>query len=427
MTRGKLKVTLVAAAGLVTLVIVLLVLNILPADASIDRWSADLPPIKHPDFSRLVEHVPGSLILSGNQIVPLNNGDEIFPAMLEAIRGAQRTINFESFIYWSGEISEQFQHALVERAQAGVEVRILLDWVGSLKSDSDGNDALEQAGVRIVYYRPPRWYSLARLNHRTHRKLLIVDGEVAFTGGVGIGDEWMGNARNPNEWREIQFLVRGPAVGLMQAAFLESWIYAEGEVFHGPGFFPELQPVGPLAAQLVKSAPHGGRARMRLNFMLALAAARERIVIAAPYFIPDDQITAILIQAAERGVIIDILEPGEHTDTPSVRAASRHRWGPLLQVGIRIHTYQPTLFHAKVMVIDGYWTSIGSANFNNRSFRYDDEANLNVFDADFAAQIEAVLAKDFAEATPYTLADWENRPLRRKLADAIASSVALVF
>lgn len=368
------------------------------------------------DFRRSMAGLYGSNLIPGNEIEILQNGDEIFPAMLDAIRSARTTINFETYIYWSGEIARSFAEALSERAREGVEVRVLLDWLGSQQMDMDLVDDMEAAGVRVVRFRPVRWYTLGRINNRTHRKFLVVDGITGFTGGVGIGDEWLGDARHPGEFRETHYRITGPVVAMLQGAFAANWVEDTGELLTGPAQFPPLEPTGETTAQLVASST-GSRNYVHMMLMTAIAAASSHIRIATPYFVPDDVAIGQLLEARARGVEVDILVPGEHMDKPPVRRASRHFWGPLLEGGVRIHEYQPTFMHAKLILVDEAFASVGSTNFDERSFRLNDEANLNVFDAGFARRKVAIFDADLTQARRVTLEDWQNRPSATRLTD----------
>jgi cardiolipin synthase len=368
-------------------------------------------------FTRSMGSLLGPPLVGGNRVTELVNGDAIFPAMLAAIRAAQETITFETFIYWSGRIGQEFADTLSERARAGVKILILLDWAGSVKMKPALIAQLKEAGCQVERYHAPRWYHLPRLNNRTHRKLLVVDGRIGFTGGVGIGDEWTGQAEDPGHWRDNHFRVEGPVVAQMQAVFMVNWTKARGTVEHSRAFFPPLEAAGPHYAQMFHSSPDEGSENIRIMYLLSLAAARHTLLLAQSYFVPDNLVVDKLVDAARRGVAITILLPGGLTDTPLVRRASRSRWGPLLRAGIRIHEYQPTNLHAKVMILDGLWSSVGSTNFDNRSFRLNDEANLNVHDAAFAAQLAKTFQADLALSREITLAEWAGRSLPTRLLD----------
>ncbi len=373
--------------------------------------------IDDPQFARSMGSLLGPPLVEGNRITELLNGDAIFPAMLDAIRAARETVTFETFIYWSGDIGQKFADALAERARAGVKIFILLDWAGSVKMKADLVAQLKDAGCVVERYHAPHWYHLPRINNRTHRKLLVVDGRTGFTGGVGIGDEWTGHAQDPTHWRDTHFKVEGPVVAQMQAVFMVNWTKARGTVEHTGGFFPPLRPAGSHFAQMFHSSPNEGSENIRIMYLLSIAAARRNIYLAQAYFVPDNLVVEKLVEAAGRGVRIEITVPGEHTDTPLVRHASRSRWGPLLRAGIKIWEYQPTNMHTKMMVVDNLWSSVGSTNFDNRSFRLNDEANLNILDADFAAQMTRTWESDKSHCREITLEEWQSRPWHRKAAD----------
>ncbi len=363
----------------------------------------------------------GPPLLPGNAVVELLNGDEIFPSMLEAIRGARRSITFETYIYWSGKIGEEFTEALSERARAGVKVHVLLDWVGSGRIDGEYLERMERAGAQVERYHPLAWYTLARLNHRTHRRLLVVDGRVGFTGGVGIGDEWLGNAQDPEHWRESHFRLEGPAVAQMQAAFLDNWLKTHSEVLHGDDYFPELPAAGGVSAQVFKSSSREGSESARMMYLLSIAAARESILISASYFVPDDLTVETLVEARQRGVLIRIILPGPVMDVEVSRKASRGRWGALLSAGVEIYEYQPTMYHCKVMIVDGLWVSAGSTNFDNRSFRLNDEANLNVLDRGFALALTETFERDRAQSRRITHEEWLRRPWKERVLESAAA------
>ena len=363
-----------------------------------------------PQFVRTMNATFSSGILPGNRIDTLLNGDEIFPAMLDAIRRARDTINFETYIYWDGMVAAEFATTLASRASEGLEVRVLIDWVGSQPMQLELITMMTDAGVRFERFRPLRWYNLDRINNRTHRKLLIVDGRIGFTGGVGIADKWQGDARGPEEWRDNHYRVEGPVVAQMQAAFAENWLKAAGEALTSERFYPELAPAGDTPAQMVKSSATDGSQDLHQMLMMAIAAAGDRIRIGMAYFVPDDHALAHLLAARKRGVEIDIIVPNEHIDVEAVRRASQYFWGDLLRAGVRIHEFQPTMYHSKFVVVDESWVTLGSANFDERSFSLNDEANLNVYDESFAREQARIFDEDLARARLITLEEWENRP-----------------
>lgn len=304
--------------------------------------------VEDPAFIRTMGSLLGPSVLPGNRVTALQNGDEIFPEMLESIRGARETITFETYIYWSGEIGRDFSEAFSERARAGVKVHVLLDWVGTGKIKQKYLDDMQRAGVELERYRPLHWYNLSRINNRTHRKLLVVDGRVGFTGGVGIADVWLGDAEDPQHWRDSHYKIEGPAVAQMQSAFNDNWIKTRAKVLYGPGYFPKLEPAGDSLGQVFRSSRGEGSQSVRLMYLLSIASATKRIQLQAAYFVPDDLAIETFIAARKRGVEIEIIVPGPHTDAKFVQSASRSRWGDLLDAGVKIHEYQPTMYHCKV-------------------------------------------------------------------------------
>jgi cardiolipin synthase len=404
---------------------VIVALNFVTPEKEVSESIPRLYATDDPQFARTMSALLGPPIVGGNRYEALRNGDEIFPAMLDAIAGAQHTITFETYIYWSGAIGKRFADALAQRARAGVKVHVLLDWLGSQKIDDAIIDEMTRAGVEVRRYHPLRWYDLARVNNRTHRKVLVVDGRIGFTGGVGIAPEWTGRAQDAGHWRDTHFRVEGPVVAQMQAVFLDNWLKTTGAVLHGDDYFPPLPPVGRGDAQMFMSSASGGSESMHLMYLLAITAAQRSIYLSMAYFVPDELAVKALRAALARGVRVEIIVPGPITDTQTVRKASRALWGPLLEAGAKFYEYQPTMFHCKVMVVDGFMTSVGSTNFDNRSFRLNDEANLNIYDADFARRQIAIFEADRANARPFTYQDWQNRPLREKALEALASLLRL--
>ena len=410
---------IIVVTAAVTLALSILKRNLVSPERKLDYRLQELA-LNDPTFERCMAHLLGPPLVDGNRITSLLNGDEIFPAMLAAIRSAKATITFETYIYWSGQVGKEFAAALTERAKAGVRVHVLLDWIGSNKLDAAALAELEEAGVEVERYRPLRWYSLSRMNSRTHRKILVIDGRLGFIGGVGIADQWSGHAQSPDHWRDSHFQVEGPAVAHLQAAFADNWMKTRADVFNSADYFPDLAPVGESRAQVFKSSPREGGDSARLMFLLSISAARQRILIANSYFVPDSRTIAALVAALQRGVQVEIIVPGRHIDTKITRRASRSQWGPLLEAGAAIYEYQPTMYHCKVMVIDDRWVSVGSTNFDNRSFRLNDEANLNAIDHEFADEQASVFETDKQTSRQVTLADWQRRPWREKVVEKLA-------
>jgi cardiolipin synthase len=293
-------------------------------------------------------------------------------------------------------------------------VHVTIDWAGSYNMDETQLKQMQEAGVNVQRYRPLHWYNLGRINNRTHRKLLIIDGQVAFTGGVGIGDPWQGNAQDKDHWRDMHFRVEGPVVAQFQGAFNDNWIKTTGTVLNGADNFPQLERKGDMSAHMFLSSPAGGSESMHLMYLMSIAAAEHSIDLEAAYFIPDALITRALCDARKRNVRIRVVVPGPNTDSDAARHASKSGWGPLLKAGIEISEYQPTMFHNKMMIVDKRVVSVGSTNFDLRSFRLNDEASLNVYDAGFAARMTQVFEEDLAKSKRYTYETWEQRPMKEK-------------
>ncbi|KRA07590.1 phosphatidylserine/phosphatidylglycerophosphate/cardiolipin synthase family protein [Acidovorax sp. Root568] len=409
----------VLLTALATGALVLLALNFTAGEKKVQQQLPRLYSAAHPQFERALGSLLGPGIVGGNAVTELLNGDQIFPPMLAAITSAQKSVTFETYIYWSGDIGKQFADALSERARAGVPVHVLLDWVGSAKMEESYLAEMKEAGVQIEKFHKPHWYNLARLNNRTHRKLLVVDGQVGFTGGVGIAPGWTGHAQDPEHWRDSHYLVRGPVVAQMQATFLDNWLKVTGKVLHGEAYFPAIAPAGAQKAQMFSSSPSSGSESMQLMYHLAITAAERSIDLSVAYFVPDDLTRKLLMDALARGVRVRLVTPGEHTDTETVKAASRATWGELLQAGAEIYEYGPTMYHCKVMIVDQLLVSVGSTNFDNRSFRLNDEANLNVYDAAFAQRQTQVFEDDIRRSRRVTYEAWRDRPLREKVHETL--------
>jgi cardiolipin synthase A/B len=402
-----------------TLLIVFFASNLHTPEAKVEHRVEHLFGIRDPLFQREMSALLGPTIVDGNRIAALQNGDEIFPAMLSAIQTAKHTIDFETYIYWSGSAGTEFAQALVERARSGVQVHVMLDWLGSIKMDQSLLAEMKAGGVEVERYHAVHWYSLGKLNYRTHRKVLIVDGNVGFTGGVGIADQWGGHAQDPDHWRDSHFRVEGPVVGQLQAAFLDNWIKTTGRVLHGDEYFPPLEAKGSMRMQMFMSSPSGGSASMRLMYLTAITAAESSIDIEAAYFVPDPLMTGELLKARHRGVRIRILVPDKHIDSETVRVASKRAWGPLLENGVEIYEYDPTMLHCKMLVFDRAMVSVGSTNFDMRSFELNDEASLNVYNDTFASDMTQVFEKDLTAAQRYTVEQWKDRSWSQKIAERI--------
>ncbi|CAN5742847.1 phospholipase D-like domain-containing protein [soil metagenome] len=349
--------------------------------------------------------------IDGNKLELLHNGDAYFPVMLEAIRTAQHTINFAAYIVKSDTIGRQFMDALSARARDGVEVRVLLDGIGSSWSlDNSDVRAMQEAGVRFRYYHPVRAWRIDRTNRRSHRRVLVVDGTVAFTGGAAFSDKWAGNAQDKDHWRDTQVRMEGPIVGQMQAAFQAHWVKEAKETLSGSHQFPELKPAGNLRAQTVESYSFSV-APVPLVQATAFASATRRIWMANPYVTPADDQVDLLVKAVQRGVDVRLLLPGEHNDQPLTASAGRAAYGRMLEGGVKIYEYQPTMIHLKTLVVDGMFSMFGSSNFDARSSEINEELDVVVYDAGFGREMERIFEQDLAQSREYTLEEFKNRSL----------------
>jgi cardiolipin synthase len=372
------------------------------------------------DFRRALGILLGPPLVPGNHITSLVNGVQIYPAMLNAIRTAQSNITFETFVF-RDSIGATFVEELSHAARRGVQVHMLLDWLGSRTMESSLLSEARAAGCEVQIYHPPSWYHLGRLNNRTHRKVMVIDGKVGFTGGVGMGTEWREGLNGLTPWRETHFKAEGPVVAQMQAVFIDNWIKATGRVLHGAEYFPKLSNTcGDMEAQMFGSSPVGGSVSLHLMVLLALTAAKTSIDIQNAYFVPDQLTVEALCSAARRGVRIRIVVPGRHTDARIGRWAAQGLYGELLKAGIRIFEYQPTMMHCKVLVIDGVWSSVGSANFDDRSFRLNDEANLNVFSEGLAREQLKLIDADIQKSRLMVLRKWRHRKFGRRINESLA-------
>ncbi|WP_042269307.1 cardiolipin synthase [Paraburkholderia heleia] len=414
-------IALIVVTVAVTLVAILVIANLTSGEKKIEHKIDRLYASDSPQFIRSMGLLLGPPVVGGNRFEVLVNGDEIFPSMLAGIRSAQHTITFETFIYWSGAIGEEIARALADKARAGVAVHVLLDWVGSSKMDKRYQRMLREAGAQLVLYHKPHWTGLGRMNDRTHRKLLVIDGRIGFTGGVGIAEEWTGHAQDEKHWRDTHFRIEGPAVGQMQAVFMDNWVKSTGNVLHGSRYFPEIDAAGNGLAHMFSSSPSGGSDDMELMYLMAITAAARSIHLSTAYFVPGKLTINAIVEAVKRGVKVRIITPGKRIDTHTVREASRACWGSLLAAGAKMYEYQPTMFHCKLIVVDEYLVSVGSTNFDSRSFKLNDEANLNIYDRDFARRQTAIFDADVALAKRITLEDWRRRSLREKLLEHAAA------
>jgi len=376
------------------------------------------------DVRRTLEGVIGVPATEGNQVDALVNGDQIFPAMLEAIGDATRTIDLLTFVYWRGGIGTRFAEALADKAGSGVRVRVLLDAWGASSIDPDLVSKMEDAGVRLRWFRPLRRLQPTKVNHRTHRKVMIVDEATGFTGGVGIADEWCGDARNEDEWRDTHFRVRGPAVDGLRAAFLDNWLETDPEVFDASiDRFPDQPQSGPAVIQCVRGASEVGWSDISTLLLTLLQLARDRIRITTAYFVPDDELIECLNAASDRGVTVEILLPGPHGDKRFVQLAGQAVYEELLEHGVRIWHYQPTMLHAKIMTVDGLVANVGSANFNARSTELDEEINLVALDPDLVGLLDRQFDADLERSEQIQPGRWEDRSIGRRVLEGITKPI----
>jgi cardiolipin synthase len=390
----------------------------------------DIPPIivGHASFFPTIEAHTDATITAGNRIDILLNGDQTYPAILREIRLAKSTITFAEYMYEDGALAHEVAEAFAERCRAGVVVHILLDQHGSSKVPSDIVDTMKEAGCHVEYFRRVKAegiifpWKLLSYNYRNHRRILVIDGRVGFTGGFGINEAWTGNGRAPEHWRDTNVRIEGPVVKYLQAGFAESWLETTGVAIGGEPYFPSLEPRGDVPAQIVKSSPIGGSFQGYMLFLLSISSAKKSILITNPYFIPDKVMTEALVMAAARGVRVAVLTQAK-TDTHLAHAVSRNRYGPLLLGGVQIFEYQASLLHAKTMVVDGVWGTIGSTNFDNRSFVLNQELNLTVYDHTVATRLEEIFHEDLKYAKQISYKEWKSRGLYERFVDLIAFPV----
>jgi cardiolipin synthase len=375
--------------------------------------SAPSVETKSEDFLRILGALTNSTIHSNNRIDVLTNGDVFYEAELDAVRSAKQNINIEAYIFQRGRIADRFVDALVERARAGVRVNIVLDAIGSFATWNSYFEEVTRAGGRVRWYNPIRWNTLARLNNRTHRELIIVDGKMGFIGGAGIADHWLYGKKNSKRWRDTMFRVQGDAVTDLQSTFVENWLEASGEVLASNDYFPPIEPAGTARVLVIDSSPSVGESsRARFLFQTLLASAGKSIYLTTPYFLPDKSAREELVRAIkERNVEVKILTPGKHTDHLLTRTSSRRLYGELLEAGAKIYEYKPAMMHAKVLIVDGVWSVAGSTNLDSRSFLLNDEVNLAAFNEGLAARLQEDFVADLGDCLEVTYDEWKRRSL----------------
>jgi len=372
-------------------------------------------------FMRAAEALTGAPVSYGSEVELLINGDQIFPRYLGAIREARETVCLLTYVYWRGDIAHEVADALRDRARAGVECNVLIDAVGGMKLEREVLERMSDAGVRVSRFRPVKPYAVKRVRNRTHRKILVADGRVGFTGGVGIAEEWTGDAQDPDHWRDTHVRVTEPVVRSVFGAFAENWLEATGEVLAGPGYLPQLEREdgdggGPM--MVVRSSAGVGDSNVEALYYLAIAAARESLDLTAAYFVPRPSFIEALQDAAERGVRVLVLVPGSNTDKPPVWIAVRASYDEHVTAGVEVYEYTPTMLHAKTMTVDGCWPAVGSANFDNRSFQLNDEATLCVSSVEFARRLSEQFERDLDVSERIEPARWADRGRSRRASEA---------
>jgi len=372
---------------------------------------------------RRLEVVIGTPFTEGNSITVLRNGDEIFPAMLGAIKGAESTVDLMTFVYWQGDIAHEFADAMAERARAGVRVRLLIDALGGRLIEKDLVGAMDDAGVHVEWFRKPLLKSPFKSNHRLHRKVCIVDGRIGFTGGVGIAEEWCGDARNEGEWRDTHLRVEGPAVDGLQSAFIQDWAESGRPLYDDNDEFPIQPQSGSSVVQIVRGSASLGWDDMRSAFHVILSSAQERLRIATAYFAPDGELLDTLCAAPARGVSVDLLVPGPHADKRVSQLTSERSYERLADSGVRVRSFRPSMMHAKVMTVDGQVAVVGSSNMNRRSLDHDEEVVLIALDRDLTATLDAHLDADFERSEEIDLTRWRNRSTRQRALETAVSPI----
>ncbi|MFF9061001.1 phosphatidylserine/phosphatidylglycerophosphate/cardiolipin synthase family protein [Streptomyces sp. NPDC101213] len=393
-----------------------MILDDIPAPRAHD--AAPDPQARKQRLRRRLERLIGVAATEGNALVPLRNGDEIFPAMLGAIRSAEHTIDMMTFVYWRGQIAHDFAAALADRAREGVRVRLLLDGFGAKEIEGRLLNLMSEAGVQVAWFRKPAWLSPFKQNHRCHRKALIVDEHTAFTGGVGIAEEWSGDARHPGEWRDTHVQVRGPAVDGIAAAFAQNWAECHDELFDDRDRFTAHPQAGSSVVQVVRGSASIGWQDMQTLIRVMLTSAEERFRLATAYFAPDTYFIDLLCETARRGVHVEILLPGPHTDQRACQLAGQHHYTRLLEAGVHVRQYQPTMMHAKIITVDSVASLIGSTNFNRRSMDHDEEVMLAVLDEEFTAALDRDYDADLRDSVEVDLRRWRRRAVLQRVKES---------
>ena len=394
-------------------------------------------PVRHPaafaltssltvdsaEFATTVAGMTATALVDGNAVAIFNDGDAIYPPMLEAIAAAQQSITMEQYILWDGEVGRRFAEVLAERGAAGVAVKIILDAVGSSTVGTEILHTLERGGCQLAWFQPIRWYTLDRANHRDHRKSLIVDGRVAFTGGAGMADHWVIGTPGSPPWRDVQIRVEGPAALDQQSGFAYNWLNLTGEILGGREFFPLPVRAGDVGVQVIQSSPGLGPSAAGTVHLLAIQCARRSVSIANSYFIPDDRMIDVLARACRRGVTVTLMLAGRHNDTWWARQNSVRLYGSLIKAGVQIYEYTPTMLHQKIMIVDDAWATVGTTNFDNRSFALNDETNVCFTDRALVRELRETFDLDLTRCEPITMQTWRERGLVQRTTELFASII----
>jgi cardiolipin synthase len=421
-TLGRGKTVEVTRLELALYVFLLLLLLLLLWSARREHAShVKVPQVR--DFERelpSIANLTGSPIIPGNRVQVLENGDPFFSALFADIASARESIHIETYVWWQGDVCVRLAKALSDKARQGVEVRLQVDAVGSKKGDENLFEEIKAAGGKVEKFHPFRLVDLGLLNNRTHRKLAIIDGRVAYVFGHGIAKEWTGHAQDEKHWRDTGVRLEGPVVNAIQGVFAENWMDQSSEVISGTKYFPALPPAGHVRAHVTASSPQGGVSRLELLFKLAIATAQKELLIQNPYFIPDAEVVGLLDGAVKRGVAVRVMVPGAVTDSSIVRHAGHYHYEELLRDGVKICEYQPTLNHEKVMIVDGVWAHVGSTNFDDRSLDINDEASVGLIDPGVAGQLRASFYRDARQCKPVELRVWSQRSWWHRLEDNVS-------
>ena len=373
------------------------------------------------EFCSSIVGATGVPYLRGNRLEIFNNGDEFYPVMLQAIREAKHSVTVEAYIYWAGETGQKFAQALADKSRQGIKVKLLLDAIGAASIGEEILQTLKAGGCQIAWFNPIRWYSLGRFNNRTHRKSLLIDGCIAFTGGAGIADHWWGNAQDPEHWRDIQIRLEGPAVLPLQTGFAQNWLETTGELVTGFEFYPPPKEVGSVELQTILSSPETGASSVRIMYYFGIVCSRRLIYIASPYFVPDQAAIDTLTEAKKRGVDVKIMVSGIYNDNSMVRRSATRLYGQLLEGGVEVYEYNRTMLHHKIMVVDGVWATVGTTNFDNRSFAHNEENNVCFFDPPSVQKLRSTFEEDLHQCERITIVTWRRRGAWAKMQELVAS------